>query len=174
MYKILTIGGKNYKLEYTVEASLYKDGIDRLIEFIGGIGGVQEEKEFTKGLKEEDKAKVRMQIVNNVKYEISNIPNTALELFFMGLLEHHGEDGDGSVPDKKAAKNLVTQFFKEQDEIENGINDFAALLSVCMDQMGEDGFFKRTGLTKLMAQNTDAKPNRAARRAATKASGNKS
>ena len=105
---------------------------------------------------------------------IRDSPNTALELFYMGLLQHHGEDGDGTVLDIKSAKRLVTQYFAEQDTAENGINDFAALLSVCMNQMGEDGFFKRTGLEKIMAQSTGVKPNRAARRAATKGSGNKS
>lgn len=174
MYKVLNIGNKDYKLEYTVEAALYKDGVDRLIDFIGGLGGAQSEPEITKDLDSESKTKVRVQIVNNLKSEITNLPNTALELFYMGLLQHHGEDGDGTVLDIKSAKRLVTQYFAEQDTAENGINDFAALLSVCMNQMGEDGFFKRTGLEKIMAQSTGVKPNRAARRAATKGSGNKS
>ena len=174
MYKTLTIGGKDYKLEYTIEAALYKDGVDRLIDFIGGFSGVQGEQEITKGLEPESKTKVRIQIVNNLKSEITNLPNTALELFYMGLLQHHGEDGDGTVPDIKAAKRLVAKYFAEQDKVENGINDFAALLAVCMEQMGEDGFFKRTGLEKIMAQSMNTKPNRAARRAAAKASGNKS
>ena len=39
MYKTLTIGGKDYHLEYTLEASLCSDCIDRLIEFLGGVSG---------------------------------------------------------------------------------------------------------------------------------------
>lgn len=174
MYKILTVNGKDYKLEYTIEAALYKDGVDRLIDFIGGLGGAQSESDITKDLDPESKTKIRIQIVNNLKSEITNLPNTALKLFYMGLLQHHGEDGDGTVPDIKSAKKLMTQYFAEQDSVENGVNDFAALLSVCMNQMGEDGFFKRTGLEKIMAQSTGVRPNRAARRAAAKGSGNKS
>lgn len=174
MYKVLTIGGKDYKLEYTIEAALYKDGVDRLIDFISGFSGVQGEKEITKGLDLEAKTKVRAEILKNLRSEITNLPNTALELFYMGLLQHHGEDGDGAIPSIKSAKKLVMKYFEEQDKVDDGVNDFAALLAVCMEQMTEDGFFKRAGLEKLMGQSTDAKPNRAARRAAAKASGSKS
>lgn len=173
MYKVLTIGGKDYKLEYSIEAALYKDGVDRLIDFVGGLGVVQGEPDLTKGLDSELKTKVRVELIKNLKSEITNLPYTALELFYMGLLQYHGEDADGSIPDIKAAKKLVTQYFEEQDKVENGTNDFAALLSVCINQMEEDGFFKRTGLEKLMAQSADTKPNRATRRATAKASGSK-
>lgn len=166
MYKVLTIGGKDYKLEYTVEAALYKDGIDRLINFLSGAFGIQGEKELTKGMSDEDKDKIRRELFGNFKNEILDMPDTALTMFYSGLMEHHGADGDGSVITKADAKRLVKQLFAEQPE--DGISDFAALLSACFDQMGEDGFFRRTGLEKIMAQNTDAKPNRATRRASTK------
>lgn len=168
MYKLLTIGGKEYKLEYTVEASLYKDGIDRLINFLGGAFGASAEKELTKGLSDENKTKVRTDILNNLRSEVLNIPDTALTLFYAGLLEYHGPDGDQTVLTKHDAKTLVKTLFHEQDGVEDGISDFASLLQLCTTQMGEDGFFKRMGLEKLMGQNADAKPNRAARRAATK------
>lgn len=166
MYKILTIGGKDYKLEYTVEAALYKDGIDRIVEFLGGALGIQGEEEITKDLSDEDKMKVRRQLLTNFRTEALDIPDTALTMFYAGLLEHHGADGDGSIVSKKDAKSLVKQLFAEQPE--DGISDFAALLSVCLDQMGEDGFFKKTGLTKIMGESKTPKPNRAARRAKAK------
>ena len=166
MYKVLTIGGKDYKLEYSIEAALYKDGIDRLIEFISGTVGVQSEKEITKGLDSEKKALVIKQLVENLKNEVLGLPNTALEIFYMGLLEYHGQDGDSTILSRKDAKHLISQLFEEQSE--DGIKDFATLLSVCMDQMGEDGFFKKMWLEKIAGQNADAKPNRAARRAALK------
>lgn len=37
MYKVITISGKDYKLEYNIEAALYKDGIDRFIEFLDNM-----------------------------------------------------------------------------------------------------------------------------------------
>ena len=171
MYKVLSIGGRDYKLEYNVEAALYKDGVDRLIDFLSGTFGIQGEDEITKGLTEEEKGQVRTQLLGNLKYEVTNLPNTALTLFYAGLLEYHGEDGDKTVLSKKDAKALVTKLFEEQPE--GGVTDFAELLAMCIEQMGEDGFFKKTGLEKLIAQSEDAKPNRAARRAATKPSKNK-
>ena len=172
MYKILTIDGKDYKLEYNVEAALYKNGIDRLIEFLGGTFGAQEGKEIVNGLPEKEKVETMQKLILNLKNEMTNLPNTALELFYMGLLEHHGPDGDGSILTMKDAKHLVSKLFAEQPE--DGICDFATLLSMCTDQMGEDGFFKRTGLEKILAQSTVEKPNRATRRANTRQSGTKS
>lgn len=166
MYKILTIDGKDYKLEYTIEAALYKDCIDCLINFLGASFGVQGEKEITKGMAEEDKLKVRKELINNLRETVFGLPEISLTIFYAGLLEYHGEDGDKSVLSKDDAKKLVKQLFSENEE--DGISDFAALLSVCMEQMGEDGFFKKTGLQRIMEQSTAAKPNRAARRAATK------
>ena len=167
MYKVITIGGKDYRLEYNVEASLYKDGVDRLINFLSGAFGASGEAELTKGMSQEDKTKVRVELINNLRSEVINLPDTALTLFYAGLLEYHGLDGDGTVVHKSDAKKLVKQLFAEQPE--DGICDFAALLKVCMDQMGEDGFFKRTGLETIIAQSGDAKPNRATRRAMAKA-----
>lgn len=85
MYKVLTIGGKDYRLEYNVEASLYKDGVDRLINFLSGAFGASGEDELTKGLSDEDKTKVRVELVQNLRSEIINLPDTALTLFYAGL-----------------------------------------------------------------------------------------
>ena len=172
MYKVITISGKDYKLEYNIEAALYKDGIDRFIEFLGNTFGAQDGKELVKGLPYQEKVRVMQRMILNLKNEIINLPNTALELFYMGLLEYHGPDGDGTVLTMKDAKRLVSQLFFEQPE--DGICDFAALLSLCADQMGEDGFFKRTGLEKILAQSVAEKPNRAARRSNAKLSVTKS
>ena len=163
MYKVLTIGGKDYRLEYNVEASLYKDGVDRLINFLSGAFGASGEDELTKGLSDEDKTKVRIELMQNLRSEVINLPDTALTLFYAGLLEYHGLDGDGSILHKVDAKKLVKQLFAEQPE--GGITDFASLLELCMNQMGEDGFFKRTGLERIAEQSEAAKPNRATRRA---------
>lgn len=172
MYKVLTIGGKDYRLEYNIEASLYEDGIDHLVNFLSGTFGPIGEKELTKGLSEEDKTKVRVELMKNFRSEILNLPDTALTLFYAGLLEYHGLDGDGSVLSKGDAKKLVKQLFNEQPV--DGISDFASLLDVCMNQMGEDGFFKRTGLEKITQQIEPTKPNRATRRTTKKLLDNKS
>ena len=173
MYRTITIDKKDYKFEYTIEAALYKDGIDRLIEFIGGTFGAQSGKEIADQLEDkEDREKVMEKMIENLKNEITNLPNTALTCFYMGFLEHHGPEGDSSISSMRDAKRLIGRFFEEQPE--DGVKDFASLLAMCIDQMSEDGFFKTIGLEKVLGQNTEEKPNRAARRASTKQSGTKS
>lgn len=155
MYKILRISGKDYKLEYSIEASLYADCTASLTGLMTEIQIAGEDKN-----------------VKKVVSEISNIPQTTLTIFYAGLMEHHGAhpDGDGSVPDIQTAKHLIAQYLKEHSDDETG--NFFGIMQMCIEQMGEDGFFKLTGLEGMMNQfSQTAKPNRAARRAESKASG---
>ena len=110
--------------------------------------------------------------IKRIVSELSNIPQTTLTIFYAGLMEHHGvhPDGDGSVPDIQTAKHLIAQYLKEHSEDDTG--NFFGIMQMCIEQMGEDGFFKLTGLEGMMNQfNQTAKPNRATRRAEAKASG---
>ena len=150
MYKILPIGGKDYKLEYTVEASLYSDCITELREFLGKTSGAVVESEITENMNDEQKATVRSQLLKNVLSGMDNLPKTAITIFYAGLLEHHGEDGDRSVLSMKDAKNLVRQYF--EDHAEDGTDNFYDLLLICMEQIGADGFFKRTGMEKALTE----------------------
>lgn len=153
MYKSLTIGGKDYKLEYSIEASLYADCTTSLTSLMTEIQIASENKDIKK-----------------VISEISNIPQTALTMFYAGLMEHHGShpDGDGTVPDIQTAKRLIAQYLKEHSEDDTG--NFYGIMQMCIEQMGEDGFFKLTGLEEMMSQFSQAtKPNRATRRAQDKA-----
>ena len=155
MYKILKIGGKDYKLEYSIEASLYADCTASLTGLMSEIQMAGENKD-----------------VKKVVSELSNIPKTTLTIFYAGLMEHHGAHpyGDGTVPDIQTAKRLIAQYLKEHSEDETG--NFFGIMQMCIEQMGEDGFFKLTGLEGMMNQfSQTAKPNRAARRAEAKASG---
>lgn len=155
MYKVLRIGGRDYKMEYSVEASLYADCTSSLTGLMTEIQIAGENKDIRK-----------------VISEISNIPQTALTIFYAGLMEHHGvhPDGDGSVPDIQTAKRLIAQYLKEHTDDDTG--NFFGIMQMCIEQMGEDGFFKLTGLEGMMNQfSQTAKPNRATRRAEAKASG---
>lgn len=155
MYKLLKIGGHDYKMEYSIEASLYADCTSSLTGLMTEIQIAGENKDIRK-----------------VISEISNIPQTALTIFYAGLMEHHGlhPDGDGTVPDIQTAKRLIAQYLKEHSEDDTG--NFYSIMQMCIEQMGEDGFFKLTGLEGMMNQFSQAaKPNRATRRAEAKASG---
>ncbi len=155
MYKVLQIGGKDYKLEYSIEASLYAD-------CTASLTGLMTEIQIAGDSKD----------IKRIVSELSNIPQTTLTIFYAGLMEHHGvhPDGDGSVPDIQTAKHLIAQYLKEHSEDDTG--NFFGIMQMCIEQMGEDGFFKLTGLEGMMNQfNQTAKPNRATGRAEAKASG---
>ena len=135
MYKILKIGGKDYKLEYSIEASLYADCTASLTGLMTEIQMAGENKD-----------------VKKVVSELSNIPQTTLTIFYAGLMEHHGAhpDGDGTVPNIQSAKHLIAQYLKEHADEESG--NFFGIMQMCIEQMGEDGFFKLTGLEGMMNQ----------------------
>lgn len=135
MYKVIPIDGKEYHLEYTIEASLYADCISSLTEFMADIEIANSNKDIKK-----------------VLAGMSNIPQTALTLFYAGLMEAHGshEGGDNSVPDKETAKTLIAKYIKENKE--NGEGNFYSILEMCINQMSEDGFFDLVGLNAMMSQ----------------------
>lgn len=154
MYKTITIGGKDYKLEYSIEASLYGDCVASVVSLLANIGKAADKNDIVKQI-----------------HEISNVPQVAWTIFYAGLLEAHGThpEGDGTVPDKETAKALMVQYIKEHQG-EEGEN-FYDVLTMCMNQMGENGFFKLTGMDSVISQATEtAPPNRSQRRAQKKVS----
>lgn len=141
MYKVINIGGEDYKLEFTIEASLYNDCIERVVSLMYGIdeGGAN-------------------QNFRQVLSELSDVPNTAMSCFYAGLLEHHGKTGDGSVPNIQTAKRLATELIRDEN---SEVKNWYDLLTLCIDQMGEDGFFDLIGLTALLNSDIPNTPKRA-------------
>lgn len=138
MYKILKIGGKDYRLEYSIEASLYADCVESIADVLGSTAA-----EDNTGVSEKEQIK---EMISG----IANIPKTALTVFYAGLMEAHGNhpDGDGAVPDIATAKGLVKQFIIEHKDDETG--SFCGILTTCLKQMEEDGFFKLIGLEGMV------------------------
>ena len=136
--KAIKIGNKEYKFEFTIEASLYGECTEALTEFLANFGTAGELKDILKN--------------------ISNIPQTALTLFYAGLLEHHGEDGDNTVPTKKEAKRLIKQYFEDKKDTDEA--DFYAIMALMIEVMEEDGFFKRTGLEKVLEAGMKKEPKK--------------
>lgn len=137
--KVIKIGNKEYKFEFTIEASLYGECTEALTAFLTNVGSAGT------NLKE-------------VLKSISDIPQTALTLFYAGLLEHHGEDGDGTVTTKKDAKRLIKQYFEDKKDTDEA--DFYAILALMIEVMEEDGFFKRTGLERILTAGTEKLPKK--------------
>lgn len=150
MYKIMEIGGVEYRLEYTMEAALYSECVETLVDFVGKTVAAQNLSELTSGLEEEKQRQVMEMAIKQSISSLTELPQTAITVFYAGLLEHHGVEGDGTVLNKKDAKALVKQYFAEHAE--DGTDNFFDLINICMEQINEDGFFKRIGLEKMLSQ----------------------
>lgn len=137
MYKVLNIGGEEYKLEFSIEASLYNDCIEKVTSLMFEIDDSQSRRDVKKMLS-----------------GISDVPNTAVTCFYAGLLEHHGVDGDGKVMNRSVAKRLVAQLLKDEN---SGLNNFYDIFTMCLDQMAEDGFFDLIGLSDMLKTETRKK-----------------
>lgn len=151
MYKILNINGEEYKLEFSVEASLYGECIDRIATLMMTLSDADSEKD-----------------IKTMLAGISDLPRTTLQCFYAGLMEHHNaESGDGRVNSLQDAKKLAVALIKGEN---TGVNNWYDLLMICANQMGEDGFFDLVGLGE-----SEKKPKvvpQDHKRKATKASGN--
>lgn len=130
MYKIITIDGEDYKLEFSVEASLYSDCVQKITNIMVDIYGGQEDAD-----------------IKQILAGFSDIPSTAATCFFAGLLEHHGVEADGTVPNFKTAKALAVKLLRDEN---SGIDNWYDIFSMCVDQMGEDGFFDLIGLGEML------------------------
>lgn len=134
----LKIGEKTYTIEYSVEASLCDDCVEKVTNFMMATANAE-------GL-------------NAVKYVIStmtNLPNSALGMLYGGLIAHHGEDGDGTVTCKADAKALLKQYII--DHKEDGKGNYYDIIGMLIEQMGKDGFFDLIGLTKIIQMGTKPK-----------------
>lgn len=165
MYNVMKIGGKDYMLEYSIEASLYSECIENLIDFFKNTASNENLNELTRGLSDKERKDIALESIQNSIKGISNIANVALKSFYAGLMKHHGRRGDRTVLSIDDAMDLMEEYFS--DHKEDGTDNPYDLLSLCMKQMDEDGFFKKTGLEKLMTQIQEhpVKQNRATRRA---------
>lgn len=133
---ILNIGKKDYNIEFNIEASLNAECVDQITEFMCGLG------------RAESKNPIQA-VLDSVKDK----PKTVLAMFYAGLLEHHGEDGDSTVLSKADAKKLLKQYFAEHKE--DGAGNYYALYTLLLGQMEDDGFFVLIGLEQTMNDLTE-------------------
>ncbi|WP_024295055.1 hypothetical protein [Lacrimispora indolis] len=141
--RILTIGGKDYKVEFSFEAAEYKDCVDSIFKVISGSyimkNGPTDENE---------KISVATAILNGTSDMVSDIPKIAVTALYAGLLENN------PVENEQAAKALFKQFVKENPDDECA--SFWGMYDFLRDCMEEDGFFKLTGMDKVIAQMSEA------------------
>ena len=119
----LTIGGKKYTFVFSVAATLDDD----LLETVTGMVKVASGEDADMAM-------------------AGKLPILTKTLFYGGLLQMHGEFGDGSIKSRKDADRLLFQYMTENDGKKEAtlINLFNALY----EQMGDDNFLSRIGMTE--------------------------
>ena len=130
--RILTIGGKEYQIEFSFDAAEYKACVDKVFKVVSG--GYIMKRGITG---KEGKAEM-----------ISDMASLSITCFYAGLLENN------PVKDEKAAKQLFKQFVKENPDDDRA--SFLGMYEFLKGCMEEDGFFKLTGLDKYLKEMSEA------------------
>ena len=151
MYKTITIGGKDYRMEFTMEASLCSECVEKTIQFITQTAAAQDIN--LDGLTDDEAGKALQNSLNKVSSGMSGIAKTAMSMWYAGFLEYHGTQGDRTVLSMEDAKNLFRKYHEEHPDD----SSFFDIVRICTEQMGEDGFFKLIGLDKMLTPATRPK-----------------
>ena len=134
--KRITINGKEYTVEYTIEASLYDDCTLSMMDMFvkgGMVQGAAQDRDIEGAMK-------------NLMETIANLPQKVLTLFYAGLLEHHGPEGDRSVQSRNDAKKILAKYLNENKK------SFRDVLEELTEVMAEDNFFDLIGLNQMTAE----------------------
>ena len=134
--KTVTIGEKEYQLEFTFEAAEHRGLIQSMFRILSGSylvrRGIVEAQE-----NEPEREGTAASMLDGVAEMISDMPHICRTAFYAGLLEHH------RVPEDTAAQ-LMRQYMKEQNLT------FMQLYKEIQKCMEDDGFFALSGLTGML------------------------
>lgn len=139
--KTLTIGGKDYVLEFSFDAVENKPCVEKIFKMISG-GYIGQEGIVGEGT--ETKQELASALINGTASMYAEMPDTVITAFYAGLLENN------PVLNKAEAKKLLKQYFKENPNEENA--SFFGMYELIKECMEDDGFFKLTGLDKMLAE----------------------
>lgn len=138
------VENKEYTLEYTFEAAENQKCVDAMTDIFGGAM-----------MTKIDESKSEALQIRDFLMTISDLPRMAMDMFYAGLLENHGEDGDGTITSRLDAKRLYKKFCKENPD--NAMAEsYYGLITAISEQMEKDGFFKRTGLADILENMNNA------------------
>ena len=138
--KRITIDNVEYTIEFSIEATLYNEVTESVMDmFLSGniIQAVAEE--GTGAIDKTEKA------LKQTFKEMADIPNKALTMFYAGLLEHHNDE----IRSKNDAKKLLVTYLKEHKDDEEPLTLYDVMTDM-LSEMGNDSFFDMIGLAKVM------------------------
>ena len=136
--RILTIGEKEYTLEYSFMAAEHKQTVQKMFEVVSGaylIKRVNLAEENEKASKED----IANAMIGGTGEMVSDIPHIVKTAFYSGLLENHDLS-------EEEAYALMKQYMKE-----NKIS-FKKLFDDIKECMEIDGFFDLSGLTEMLEE----------------------
>lgn len=137
--KILMIGDKEYKLEYSFAAATHKELINKVFKMLSGsyIG-----QQGLFGDKNETKKEIASAFIEGSATMFSETPETVIVAFQAGLMENN------AVLNRKEATNLLKQYFVENAD--SPYASFPGMFNLIKECMEEDGFFKLTGMDEML------------------------
>lgn len=136
MYKIIKIGGNDYKFEYSIEASLYNDYVEKLTKFSMDYAKNMALYDMQgKGIKtQKELQNMSADIVGTmITLQTTQAPALALTGFYAGLMEHQKLSFE-------EAKELYKQYLKEYNKTP------IEVLGEILEKVKEDNFFQMIGL----------------------------
>lgn len=137
--KRITIDHKEYTIEYSIEASLYDECTISFMDVFVRAG-------MSENYAMNGDARSAM---DEVLSTMANFPNRVVTLFYAGLMEHHGENGDRSINSRDDAKNLLKKYIHESKKTYVDINN------ELMNIIAEDNFFDLIGLNEMIPSMTE-------------------
>ena len=133
--KTITIGGKDYTLEFSFDAAENRELVQKMFNVVSGAYLVKNGKFDENG--NEKREQVVGTMIDGVSEMVSEIPHICITAFYAGLLENNPQT-------KEDAKNLMKSYMKENKISFNKLFDE---IKACME---DDGFFDLSGLTEMI------------------------
>lgn len=136
MYKIIKIGGTDYKFEYTIEASLYNDFVEKLSNYVLDFSTLVAKNDIKgKTIKTQDEL---IDVSTNAVKEMfiaqtTQVPYLTMIGFYAGLMEHQKITQEEA---KELYKKYLIEYNKKPIEV----------LAEIMEKIKEDNFFQLIGL----------------------------
>lgn len=140
----LTINGKEYTFKFSIEASLYNECTTATMDMFLSFGEAQGEAQIDDTTDVTGAKKQVMSAMRKTFSSIANIPQTALTLFYAGLMESHGASGDNTVRSMEDAKKVLADYLRESE------TNFYDVMNMMLECMGEDHFFELTGIAEIL------------------------
>lgn len=131
--KVLNIGGKEYKMEFTFEAAECKQLVQKMFNLLSGAYIFKHAKENEKN--------ASMAMIDGTAEMVSEIPHICKIAFYAGLLENTKENG---IITEESAIDLMRFYMKETKTSYSKLHE---MIKECME---EDGFFDLSGLTDMI------------------------